>query len=68
MLLSHIVGGFAALPLLANGVSATIVPQRREIPMVACKTHLVIDDFTTWSTGVNTVQGATSGKSSSNQE
>ncbi|KAI0444284.1 hypothetical protein F4803DRAFT_261377 [Xylaria telfairii] len=46
--------------LLANGVSSAIVPQRRAIPTEACTAHLMIDDFSTWLQGKNTVDGDTS--------
>ncbi|KAI1177006.1 hypothetical protein F4777DRAFT_587583 [Nemania sp. FL0916] len=56
-MLLPIVGGVAAA-LLADGVSSTVVPQRRQA--APCTAHLLIDDFSTWTTGLNSVEGATS--------
>ncbi|TGJ86728.1 hypothetical protein E0Z10_g2076, partial [Xylaria hypoxylon] len=58
MLLS-IVGG-VAVALLAHGVSSTTVPRRRQVATEKCEAHLLIDDFSTWLDGENTVMGATS--------
>lgn len=54
-----IVGSVAAV-LLVKGVASTAIQQRRQIPITACTSHLLIDDFTTWSDGENTLHGATS--------
>ncbi|KAI1272947.1 hypothetical protein F5Y07DRAFT_412117 [Xylaria sp. FL0933] len=61
MLLLPIVGG-VAVALLANGVSSksTAVSRKRQIPDEECEAHLLIDDFTTWPNGLNSVLGATS--------
>ncbi|KAI0429570.1 hypothetical protein F5Y09DRAFT_257339 [Xylaria sp. FL1042] len=61
MLPLPIVGG-VAVALLANGVSSSTitVPQRRQIPTDECEAHLLIDDFTAWPNGLNSVEGATS--------
>ncbi|KAI0409482.1 hypothetical protein F4802DRAFT_145661 [Xylaria palmicola] len=53
------VGG-VAVALLANGVSSSTIVQGRVIPTKACTAHLMIDDFTSWTGGKNTVQGDTS--------
>ncbi|GAW20745.1 hypothetical protein ANO14919_102560 [Xylariales sp. No.14919] len=53
------VGG-VAVALLANGVASTSIPRRRQIPTEECEAHLLIDDFSTWLNGENTLKGATS--------
>ncbi|KAI1340275.1 hypothetical protein F5Y15DRAFT_53200 [Xylariaceae sp. FL0016] len=58
MLFTQIVSG-VLLALLADNVSA-------EIPTAPCTSHLVIDDFTTWSNGENKLKGATSDDSTMN--
>ncbi|KAI1426628.1 hypothetical protein F5Y12DRAFT_273082 [Xylaria sp. FL1777] len=58
-MLLTIVGG-VTVALLANGVSSTTPPRRRQIPTEECEDHLLIDDFTTWPDGLNSVNGATS--------
>ncbi|KAI8946730.1 hypothetical protein F4801DRAFT_51390 [Xylaria longipes] len=49
-----------AAALLVNGVSSTTVPQRRDIPTEACTAHLIIDDFSSWLEGKNSLAGDTS--------
>ncbi|KAI1815334.1 hypothetical protein GGS20DRAFT_340517 [Poronia punctata] len=64
MLLGYVIGGLYAVV----GVSSTSLPtrkfswNRRE----TCTTHLLIDDFSTWSEGLNNLQGATSDDSTFN--
>ncbi|KAI0875960.1 hypothetical protein GGS24DRAFT_488877 [Hypoxylon argillaceum] len=59
-MLLPIVGGGIAAALLASGASSTTVLQGRQVPPAACTAHLLIDDFTVWATGENSVKGATS--------
>ncbi|KAI1822253.1 hypothetical protein F4861DRAFT_407827 [Xylaria intraflava] len=58
MLLRSIVGGIATA-FLAYGASSTTVPQERAVPATACKGNLLIDNFSSWSTGVNTLGDST---------
>ncbi|KAI0538070.1 hypothetical protein GGR58DRAFT_318522 [Xylaria digitata] len=58
-MLVPIIGG-VAVALLADSVSSTSIPRRRQIPTEECEAHLLIDDFTTWLNGENTLKGATS--------
>ncbi|KAI0546589.1 hypothetical protein F4679DRAFT_408827 [Xylaria curta] len=46
-----------AAALFASGAAST---QRRAIPTEKCTEHLMIDDFSSWSTGKNTLAGDTS--------
>ncbi|KAI1198688.1 hypothetical protein F5X97DRAFT_333174 [Nemania serpens] len=58
-MLLPIVAGLATA-LLVDGVSSKSVPHRRHIATDTCKTHLVIDDFTSWSSGKNLLNGTAS--------
>ncbi|KAI1497886.1 hypothetical protein F5X99DRAFT_432625 [Biscogniauxia marginata] len=60
MLFGQVVGG-VTIALSTNGVSANAVAKKRQDdPPAACTAHLLVDDFGSWTDGVNVLNGATS--------
>ncbi|KAI0005268.1 hypothetical protein F4779DRAFT_598345 [Xylariaceae sp. FL0662B] len=62
MLFGQVVGGLS-VALLVNGVLAKRVREKRQDeppPVATCTAHLLVDDFSTWEEGLNTLEGATS--------
>ncbi|KAI1075736.1 hypothetical protein F5B20DRAFT_370533 [Whalleya microplaca] len=62
MLLGQVVRG-VSVALFVSGASAVKGKEKRQDeppPVATCTAHLLIDDFSTWEDGVNTLEGATS--------
>ncbi|KAI1491281.1 hypothetical protein F5X96DRAFT_668892 [Biscogniauxia mediterranea] len=60
MLFSQVIGG-AAIALFTYGISAkAVVKKRQDEPPEVCTGNLLVDDFSSWADGVNSLNGATS--------
>ncbi|CAJ2512301.1 Uu.00g053160.m01.CDS01 [Anthostomella pinea] len=66
MLFGQILSGISAA-LLADGVSAsTVLEERQTNTTVACTSHLLVDDFSSWANSTNLLNGSTGDDSTMN--